>query len=266
MKNLDNTIKYYELLMSYEDTSKYINFELPIGFHFTFFEEGDELDWVNIHIESGEFSSVEQGLEYFHKFYDYFYNELDKRLIFIVDNESLEKIGTATISKLEEAEYGYFAAVDWVAIKKSYQGRKLSKPLITKLISVSNELGYSKIILHTQTTTWLAAKLYLDFGFVPLNIEDVVGWRILSTLTNHDKLKDIEPFPLEEIYDTRNILIENELNKMFEKDNFNYSVWYKDGLHDVYVYSDGYHEYQYYEEDGKINLKEVEFSKRKYRF
>ena len=30
MKAIDNTIKYYELLMTYDNTSKYENYELPL--------------------------------------------------------------------------------------------------------------------------------------------------------------------------------------------------------------------------------------------
>ena len=63
-------------------------------------------------------------------------------------------------------------------------------------------------MLHTQTTTWLAAKLYLDAVFEPLNIDEKTGWRILKTLTNHDKLSDFERINDEAIYDKRNIKIE----------------------------------------------------------
>ena len=71
MKTLDNTIKYYELLMKYDDTSKFKKYELPEGFHYEFYKPGDEENWVNIHIESGEFTSYEKGLKHFHDFYDY---------------------------------------------------------------------------------------------------------------------------------------------------------------------------------------------------
>ena len=53
MKSYDNTIKYYELLMFYEDTSIYQKYSLPEGFHFEFYKNGDMNDWMNIHIESG---------------------------------------------------------------------------------------------------------------------------------------------------------------------------------------------------------------------
>ena len=259
MKTIDNRIKYYELLMNYDDTSKYINYELPKGYHYEFYKSGDEEAWINIHISSGEFTSFEKGLQYFHEFYDSFIDKLDKRCFFIVDNDTNEKIGTATISLLKNEEYGYKAAVDWLAIKKDYQGKKLSRPLISKFISLAHELGHDKIILHTQTTTWLAAKLYLDAGFEPLNTNEVIGWKILKRLTNHEKLKDFEAATDEEMYDKRNIEIEKQLDNIYGTDNYNYSVWYKNDLHNVYVYSNGNsYEYEYFEEDDKIRLEEID--------
>jgi len=259
MKTLDNTIKYYELLMKYDDLSKYKQYELPEGFHYEFFKPGDEEEWVRIHIESGEFTSIERGLKHFHDFYDFFIDELEKRCVFIVDSNTGEKIGTATISLLKEKEYGYDGAVDWVAIKKSYQGRKLAKPLISKFMDIAKENGHTSLILHTQTNSWLAAKLYLDYGFEILNKDEVMGWSILRTLVDHDKLKDYKILSNEEILDMRNVEIERLLTEMYGTDEFNYSVWYKDGLHNVYTYLNGVpYEYEYFIEDGILTLKEVE--------
>ena len=263
MKVIDNTIKYYELLMSYNDTSKYIKYELPYGYHYEFYKPGDEDDWIKIHISSGEFTSFEKGLQYFHSFYDSFIDEISKRCFFIVDNNTNDKIGTATISLLKDGEYGYKGAVDWLAIKKEYQGRKLARPLISKVISLASELGHNKIILHTQTTTWLAAKLYLDAGFEPYNTNEINGWKILKRLTNHTKLKDFEKATDEEMYDKRNIEIEQQLNNIYGIGNFNYSVWYKDGLHNVYVYSNGKsYEYEYFEDNDRVVLKILDINRR----
>ncbi len=258
MKSLDNTIKYYELLMKYDDLSSFKRYELPEGFHYEFFKPGDEEEWVRIHIESGEFTSIEKGLKHFHDFYDYFIDELDKRCVFIVDSSTLEKVGTATISLLEEKEYGYEAAVDWVAIKRSYQGKGLSKPLISKFMEIARDLGHTSLILHTQTNTWLAAKLYLDYGFEILNTEEKIGWSILRTLVDHDKLKRYSILSKEDILDIRNVEIERQLKELYGTDNFNYSVWYKNGLHNVYVYFDNMpYEYEYFIEDGLLRLEEV---------
>ena len=258
MKTYDNRIKYVELLMKYDDLSNFKKYELPEGFHYEFYKPGDEEDWVNIHIESGEFTSVEMGIKYFHDFYDSFIEELPRRCVFIVDNITGEKVGTATISLLKNTEQGYNGAVDWVAIKKKYQGRHLAKPLISKFMEIANDVGHEKIILHTQTNTWLAAKLYLDYGFEILNKEEKLGWSILNTLISHPKLKEYVPLEIDEILDSRNVQIEQLLTKMYDTEDFNYSVWYKNGLHNVYTYLNGIpYEYEYFIENGIIRLEEV---------
>lgn len=258
MKTYDNRIKYIELLMKYDNISDYKKYELPEGFHYEFFKPGDEEAWSNIHIESGEFTSIEMGLKHFHDFYDSFIDELPKRCVFIVDSKTGEKVGTATISLLAEPEYGYNGAVDWVAIKKRYQGKHLAKPLISKFMEIANEVGHSKLILHTQTNTWLAGKLYLDYGYEILNKEEHLGWSILKTLTNHPKLEEFDVLTQDELLDSRNAEIERQLTEMYGTEEFNYGVWYKDGLHNVYTYLNGEtREYEYFIEDGKIRLEEV---------
>ena len=258
LRTIEITINYHELLMKYDDTSVYKKYDLPEGFHYEFYKPGDEEEWAKIHIESGEFTSIEKGLKHFHDFFDYFIDSLDKRCVFIVDSNTNEKVGTATISLLEEKEYGYEAAVDWVAIKRSYQGRKLSRPLISKFMEIANNLGHKSIILHTQTTTWLAAKLYLDYGFEILNKEDVEAWSILKALVNHEKLSDFEKATPDVVFDKRNIEIEKQLKEMYGTDEFNYGVYYKNGRHDVEVYLNGEtYEYKYYIENENLRLEEV---------
>ena len=58
--------------------------------------------------------------------------------------------------------------------------------------------------------------------------------------------------------DSRNVEIERQLTEMYGTEEFNYGVWYKDGLHNVYTYINGTtNEYEYFIEDGKIRLEEV---------
>lgn len=258
MKTYDNTIKYYELLMKYDDTSNFIKYNLPNGFRYEFYKHGDEAEWVDIHLSTGEFTSIDSGLKYFHDFYDSFINDLGKRCFFIVENTTNKKVGTATVSLLANPEFGYNAAVDWLAIRKEYQGKKLSKPLISKTIETAHELGHEKIILHTQTTTWLAAKLYLDYGFNILNKAEQEGWNILKTLTNHPKLINYNIIDKKNIYDKRNIEIKNQLTKLYGTTEFNYSVWYKNGLHNIYTYVNNHsYEYEYEETDQGLTITEV---------
>lgn len=235
MRTIEKTLEYHELLMTLDDTSKYGDYSLPKGFHYEFYKPGDIKDWINIHIQSGEFMKETHGEEIFHNFYDSFINELPKRCFFII-NDKNEKIATATISKLKKSEYGYDAVVDWFAIKKQYQGYHLSKPMINRFIKLANDLGHQKILLHTQTHTWLAAKLYLDLNFKPFYIEnDIKGWQILKTITNHQKLKNINYIDEKDMYFDIALKVVNKLDKIYGKDNYEYSIWHKNGRQDVEV-------------------------------
>lgn len=257
MKSIDKTLEYYELLMTYNDTSKFNKHDLPNGYYFTFYKPGDEFKWVDIHMQTGEFTDYEYALEVFHDFYDNFINELDKRCIFIVNDEG-KKIGTATISKLNEEEYGYNAVVDWVAISKEYQGKGLARPLISRLLQLANELGHTKILLHTQTHTWLAAKLYLDEGFEPFKVEEnYKGWQILKRLTKHKKLENIRDIEQNEIYSKTAVIIYDKLKEIFTE-NFEYSIWHKNGRNDVEVnYKTLLYKFKYEIVENDIILKEV---------
>lgn len=241
-KNIDKKIKYYDLLMV-RDLKNIEKFNLPDGFHYTFWDHDNcKADWINIHIETGEFNSIDKEAEpIFNSFYSKFYSELSTRCIFIENNKG-EKIATATISPTNE--FGYKCVIDWFAISPKAQGLKLAKPLLSKVLLVAKELGYEKILLHTQTNTWLAAIIYLDCGFIPYKTRNNKGWNILKSITNHPKLKKFKNIPNNEIYDELMIKIENELN--LSHNNYNYSVWYINNRNDIYVKEgDKYYEYKY---------------------
>ncbi len=256
MNTIEKTLEYHELLMIYSDTSKYSDDKLPNGFHYEFYKPGDESEWSMIHIKSGEFMSMEEGLKIFHDFYDSFIDELPKRLFFVV-NEKSEKVGTATISLLKKEEFGYNAVIDWFAITKEYQGYHLSKPMINKFIKLASELGHKKLLLHTQTHTWLAAKLYLDLGFKPFNIEaDMKGWQILKTITNHEKLKNIKTISEKDMYFDVALKIKTKLDELFGN-KYEYSIWHQNGRHEVEVnYNGVLYRYKYYDEDNNFWLEE----------
>lgn len=250
MNNIEKTLEYHELLM----TRKLVcipSYELQDGYSFKFWDSDDCVkDWVNIHIESGEFNSIEEAYKTFHDFYDKFYNEIQKRCFFI-ENAKGEKVATATISPANE--FGYKCVIDWFAVSPKAQRLRLSKPLLSKTLLVARNLGYEDILLHTQTHTWLAAKIYLDFEFEPLNIGDNKGWQILKTITNHPKLKNYKKLKDEEIYDNLIVKIKNRLDALHK--NYNYSVWYINNRNDVYVREqDNYFKYKFIVNGDEVEL------------
>lgn len=254
MKSLNTfepTIKYYDLQMSLNDLNTAPCYQLPNEYKFEFWDNGNNLDdWLNIHISTGEFASLKDAKATFDSFYSNIINELDKRVLFITDNSN-KKIGTATLSPCkEDSKTGI---IDWFAISKFAQGKKLSKPLLSKIVQTAKDLGLNKIILHTQTNSWVASKIYLDFGFEPLNTNEIDGWKILKTITNHPKLAEFDSVTDEEIFDPLMLNIKTQLAKLYT--NFSFNVWYINDRNDVFVQEDGkFFEYSFFD-NGNVIVK-----------
>lgn len=199
--NHDSRIKYYELLLE-RDLDNLPQFALPEGYHFAFYQQGDRDAWIAIEQSAKEFETYGQGLDAWDKYYADNETALGSRMVF-VETEQGEKVATATayydVTGRDQSGDGW---LHWVAVRREHQGRGLSKPLIAHVLEVMRTLGYTHAKIPTQTTTWLACKVYLDIGFRPLpqnavNRRD--GWRIVRTLTRHPTLDAFEPVSPEEI-------------------------------------------------------------------
>ncbi|MCM1025478.1 MAG: GNAT family N-acetyltransferase [Roseburia sp.] len=191
--NHDDRICYYELLLEQElrDVPEY---RLPDGYRFAPYSDGDRDNWIAIEMSARELTDYEQGLEAWNRYYAGSEEILSERMFF-VETEKGEKIATATafydIYGRDTSGAGW---LHWVAVRREYQGRGLSKPLITHVLKVMKKLGYSRAKVPTQTNTWLACKVYLDLGFLPIreNLEhSYEGWKIVKELTGHPALKNI---------------------------------------------------------------------------
>lgn len=200
--NHDHRIKYYELMLEKKSLDAIPDFPLPDGYSFELFKPGDMDAWIDIEMSAKELTSYEQGIEVFEKYFGGKDSELVNRMVFI-KNEAGEKIATATayydIYGRDKSGAGW---LHWVAVRREYQGRGLAKPLISHTLRLMHSLGYAHAKIPTQTTTWLACKIYLDFGFTPIPqnaINSRMGWRIVKTLTNHPALENFEDVSIGEI-------------------------------------------------------------------
>ena len=194
--NHDGRICYYELLLERE-ISDLPEYSLPAGYRFVSYVDEDRERWIDIEMSAKEFTTYEQGLEAWNRYYANSLDILPERMFF-VENEKGEKVATATafydIHGRDTSGAGW---LHWVAVKREYQGKRLSKPLITYVLNVMKDLGYSYARIPTQTNTWLACKVYLDLGFLPVkeNLEhSYEGWKIIKELTGHSALKDAFPY------------------------------------------------------------------------
>lgn len=194
LDNLDRRLKYYHLVLRLSAEAEIPAYPLPEGFSFTTYADGDRDTWIAIEQSAKEFDRYEQGLEAWAHYYARYTDRLPGRMQFI-EAPNGEKVATATAFFDPEAPDGD-GWLHWVSVRRDMQGKGLARPLIAHTLRRLRALGYGEIFVSTQTTTWVAARLYMDFGFRPTEenlAESLFGWRILKTLTNHPALAALEP-------------------------------------------------------------------------
>ena len=202
LDNHDSRIRYFPLLLERE-LGDVPHAELPEGFRFAFYQDDDREAWMDIEKSAKEFSSREEGLRAWNRYYGGHEPELAGRMLFITDSRNV-KVATATayydVTGRDGPETGW---LHWVAVRRGHQGKGLSKPLISRALAIFKEWGYTHVKIPTQTTTWLACKIYLDFGFLPEAqnaVDSVDGWRIIKRLTGHPALSRFDAAQKDEVF------------------------------------------------------------------
>ena len=202
LDNHDSRIRYIDLLLERPDLDNIPEAELPEGYRFVFYQPGDRDAWIEIEQSAKELHDYDHGVRTWERYYGGLEDTLHNRMIFI-ENAQGEKVATATAYYDANGELPpERGQVHWVAVRRDHQGRGLARPLISQVLKVMKQRGHTQAMLHTQTTTWVAVKLYLNFGFrpIPENAEtNRDGWRIIKALTNHPALAAFDAAAEEEI-------------------------------------------------------------------
>ena len=162
---IDTSIPYYPLVMHKTDANNYPKYELPDGYRFEFYKDGDAEKWSEIQTAVGSFGSVEVGTEVFLRdFVNGQVLDARERVLFVVAPDG-EYIGTAAL--WDGDEYGKrYQRLHWVAVKDTHAGKGIAKAMLTRLFDLYNELGYCGFIyLTTGTRNYPAVKIYEKFGF-----------------------------------------------------------------------------------------------------
>ena len=192
LKNRDERLAYYELLLE-SPLDSVTERPLPEGFSYVNYEPGDKDQWTEIEKSAEEFRTAEDGEKAWAKYFEGRDEQLVHRMFF-VENEQGEKVATASAYyNIYVGDDGVNGWLHWVAVHMKAQGKGLAKPLITHVLQHMKTLGYERAVIPTQTTTWLACRLYLDLGFrpIPKNAEHSrTGWMIIRRLTKHPALSE----------------------------------------------------------------------------
>ncbi len=191
--NHDPRLPYRELVLEQALDDGIREVPLPAGYRYVTFRPGDEDAWIAVERSAREFDDRAEGEKAWQTYFAGHEAELETRMFFVTDPAG-EKVATATAyHDIRRPDDGVNGMLHWVAVRREAQGRGLSKPLITHTLARMRELGYRRCAVPTQTTTWLACKVYLDLGFrpIPRNAErSRDGWEMVRALTLHPALAD----------------------------------------------------------------------------
>ncbi|GIP35046.1 GNAT family N-acetyltransferase [Paenibacillus sp. J2TS4] len=140
------------------------NYTVPSPYRIRPFRSGDEEHWAAIEWKAGEFPSQDEArLHYANEFGEHS-DEMELRC-FLLEDGAGSALGTTTAwyKSLQGKIYG---RIHWVAIVPEHQGRGLAKPLLASAMKRLADF-HDKAYLTTQTTSWKAIGMYLQFGFEP---------------------------------------------------------------------------------------------------
>ena len=178
-------IKYFKVRMIHNNIREVnTNIPLPQGYYFRNFKDGDQEIWAQIETAAGEFSSIYKALKRFRYEFTGFETELRSRCFFLCDRND-RAIGTSMGWYGQDLNGEIIGRLHWIAIHPDYQGKKLGKPLVARAIKRMQQ-SHAKAYLTSQTTSWKAINMYLDFGFVPSYTSDdcKIAWKLLASKLN----------------------------------------------------------------------------------
>ena len=183
---LDKSVPYISVIMLKENKD-YPVYYLPPEYRFQMYKEGTEEQWAELEASVDEFSDKKSALEHFKKEYFPRKNELPQRMVFIRKGANMLATGTLW----DGDHFGRpLPRIHWVSVHPEYQGRGLAKVLMAQLLNIHKELGEKyPIYLTTQTWSYKAINIYLQFGFKPYTEEKPAAWETEGSSFKEDNRK-----------------------------------------------------------------------------
>ena len=153
--------------------------ELPPGYQYRLYQDGDEIHWARLETSVLEFPTEEKALAYFnHDYRDPFRDELRRRCAFITSADGVP-VATAT-AWFMESSLGHKSWLQWISTDPNHQGKGLGRAVVAKALSLYPDLSpQTDIYLHTQTWSHKAVYLYHRIGFEFFLTEPIkVSWHL----------------------------------------------------------------------------------------
>lgn len=119
LDNHDSRLKYYHLFMTMPAETEIPHYDLPAGYSFTTYTRGDRDTWIEIEKSAKEFSTFEEGMDAWQRYYGKHEDVLPDRMFFIVDPNG-KKVATATRFSMKSCRW--LAALGFRKPRRARQG------------------------------------------------------------------------------------------------------------------------------------------------
>jgi ribosomal protein S18 acetylase RimI-like enzyme len=181
-------IEHIKVVMVRDDMREVPQYPLHSPYRFGWYQPGDEGRWAEVETSAGEFPSSDAALDHFAREFAAHPQELRRRMLFLYEPGG-RAVGTCSAWHGTDIGGVPRGRIHWVGIVPEFQGRRLAKPLMTAAMNRMAQL-HDQAYLTTQTTSFKAIKIYLDFGFSPYvkTVEHERGWALLADLLGHPAL------------------------------------------------------------------------------
>jgi len=195
MSETDTGVAYedIQITMARDDIDNVPVIDLPDGYAFRNFQDGDEVAWTAIQRASDPFNVIDDGL--FEREYGSAIDALPDRMWFVTTEED-EAIGTIS-SWWEHGpdQPDDRGRIHWVAVRPDHQRRGISKPMMTKALTEMASYHTSAMLGTSSGRPW-AVKVYLDFGFRPdpADLSDpkrLQAWHDVQEVIDHPSLRTL---------------------------------------------------------------------------
>ena len=178
-------MKNYSVRMIRENMANIPHFPIPEGFAIRNYRRNEGHIWTRIQKAAEPYIDIDDGL---------FMREFRRDLLamedrsFYLTTDTGEEIGTITAWWQDDG----WGQIHWVAIHRDYQGRGLSKPMMSVAMTRLKQ-SHERCFLDTSTGRIPAVKLYLDFGFIPDHSRENSreAWAEIASILEHPTLEEL---------------------------------------------------------------------------
>ena len=184
-------MKNYSVRMIRENMENIPEFPIPEGFAIRNYCRNEGHIWTRIQKAAEPYIDIDDGL--FDRQFRCNLSAMEDRSFYLTTDAG-EEIGTITAWWQPDMDGKDWGQIHWVAVHPDYQGRGLSKPMMSVAMARLKQ-SHKRCFLDTSTGRIPAIKIYLDFGFTPdlsRQNNSREAWAEVASVLEHPLLTQLE--------------------------------------------------------------------------